>query len=46
MCEAFELFDLSGDGGIGAEELHRVLLATGRQITIKETEELIKDIEA
>jgi Ca2+-binding EF-hand superfamily protein len=45
LCQAFELFDVSGDGGIGEEELHRVLTATGRQITLEETKKLIEEIE-
>lgn len=38
MREAFDLFDRDGDQSIGAEELHVVLQAIGRQMNIEEVE--------
>ena len=36
LTEAFELFDSSGDGLIGASELHVVMQAIGRNMTVDE----------
>lgn len=46
LKEAFDLFDVSGDGRVGAEELSMVLRAIGRNSTTEDAEKIIKDIEA
>jgi len=46
LTEAFGLFDITNDGSIGAEELHMVLMAIGRNTSIEETKKIIADIEA
>ena len=44
MQEAFELFDTSGDGKIGAKELHVVMQAIGRDQSVEEVAEMIHKI--
>ena len=44
LKEAFELFDSSGDGQIGAEELHVVMQAIGRNMTVEDVGRLIHNI--
>ena len=44
MQEAFELFDTSNDGKIGAKELHVVMQAIGRDCTVEEVAEMIHKI--
>jgi Ca2+-binding EF-hand superfamily protein len=45
LCDAFDLFDFSGDGNIGAEELYLVYNAIGRTITKAETAAIIAGVE-
>ena len=44
LNEAFELFDSSGDGLIGASELHVVMQAIGRNMTVEDVGRLIHNI--
>ena len=44
LKEAFELFDSSGDGLIGASELHVVMQAIGRNMTVDDVGKLIHNI--
>ena len=44
LREAFDLFDSNGDGGIAARELHVVMQAIGRNVTLQDTEKIVKDI--
>ena len=44
LLEAFELFDSSGDGLIGASELHVVMQAIGRNMTEADVGKLIHNI--
>ena len=44
LKEAFELFDSSGDGLIAAEELHVVMQAIGRNMSIDDVKLEIKKI--
>ena len=44
LNEAFELFDSSGDGLIGASELHVVMQAIGRNMTVEDVGKLIHNI--
>lgn len=44
LQEAFELFDRDGDQMIAAKELHVVLMAIGRQMTIKEVSKIMIEL--
>ena len=46
LKEAFEVFDVNGDGNIDADELGMILEAVGRKMTLEQVQDAIAKIDS